>query len=181
MRRCRIYENGVIPHFVTWTITSWLPVFGSRTYCDIITQSLTHCRREKGLLVHAYVIMLTHVHAILAAEAGGDLSAVVRDARKFTAKEIVRQLGVNGNRLFDWVFRDAADKDGRPKGSYQVWQPGTHPEALVTEKFARQKLDYIHSNPVDIGLVSAPEHWWYSSAGFYVNGDGPMEIDPFEL
>ena len=182
MRRYRIIDGGIDPHFITWSITEWLPIFASEQYCRIITDSLAFCRAEKGLLVHAYVVMLTHVHTILSAQDGADLSAILRDSRKFTAKQIVQRLNDDSNRLFDWVFRDAARKDGRPEESYKVWQPGAHPETLVSEKFVMQKLEYLHNNPVRKGLVYAPEHWRYSSAPFYVLGqkDGPLEIDAFE-
>ncbi len=179
----RIVEGGVSPHFVTWSLTEWLPVFSAERYCRIVTDSLAYCRAEKGLLVHAYVVMLTHVHAILAAREGGDLSGIIRDSRKHMAKEIVRQLCEDGNRLFDWVFRDAARKAGRPEGSYKVWQAGMHPETIESIAFAVQKLGYLHDNPVRKGLVWLPEHWRYSSAWVYVSGrnDGPLEIDVLEL
>jgi hypothetical protein len=47
---------------------------------------------------------------------------------------------------------------------HQFWQEGFHPQALEGEKMIEQKLDYIHGNPVQRGLVGAPEHWRYSSA-----------------
>ena len=159
MQRYRIFEGGGDPHFVTWSLMEWLPVFSSDRYCSIITDSLVFCRAQKGLLVHAYVVMLTHVHAILSAHDGADLSAIIRDSRKFTAKQIVLRLLDDGNSLFDWVFRDAARKDGRPQGSYKVWQSQSHPETLLSEKFVLQKLQYLHNNPVRKGLVELPEHW----------------------
>ena len=33
----------------------------------------------------------------------------------------------------------------------------------------RQKLDYIHHNPVKRGYVDQPEHWRYSSARNYAS------------
>jgi REP element-mobilizing transposase RayT len=182
MRRYRIFEGGIDPHFVTWSLVDWLPVFSTNRYCRIMADSLAFCRAEKGLLVHAYVVMLTHMHAILSAGNGADLSAIIRDLRKFTAKQIVQCLQQDGNSLFDWVFRDAARKDGRPQGSYKVWQSQTHPETLLSKDFLLQKLEYLHNNPVRKGLVELPEHWTYSSAPFYVLGrqDGPLEIDALE-
>ena len=53
---------------------------------------------------------------------------------------------------------------------YQVWQEGSHPEAIFTEKFARQKMDYIHMNPVRAGLVETADQWLYSSARAYLLG-----------
>ncbi len=40
---------------------------------------------------------------------------------------------------------------------FQVWQEGYHPEAIFNADFARQKIDYIHDNPLRAGLVAAPE------------------------
>ena len=182
MRRYKIQENGIIPHYITWTITGWLPIFVSHKYYDILTESLKYCRLQKSLLVHAYVIMPTHAHLTLSVQQGGDLVAVLRDSRKFIAKEIVRQLKQDGNSLFDWAFRDAARKQGRPEGSYAVWQPGGHPEVIMSSGFARQKVDYLHDNPVRKGLVWRPEDWRYSSAGQYATGEaGPLEVDVLEF
>ena len=41
---------------------------------------------------------------------------------------------------------------------------------------ARQKLDYIHNNPVEAGSVAEPEHWLYSSAIDYSGGKGLLEV-----
>ncbi|TCL34896.1 hypothetical protein EV691_101338 [Azotobacter chroococcum] len=40
----------------------------------------------------------------------------------------------------------------------------------------RQKLDYIHHNPVRRGYVERPEHWRYSSARNYAGEPGLLEI-----
>jgi putative transposase len=38
---------------------------------------------------------------------------------------------------------------------------------IETEALLRQKLEYIHDNPVKRGYVSDPTHWRYSSARNY--------------
>lgn len=40
-----------------------------------------------------------------------------------------------------------------------------------------QKVDYIHHNPVRIGVVGRPEDWVFSSAGNYAGGKGIIELD----
>jgi hypothetical protein len=40
----------------------------------------------------------------------------------------------------------------------------------------RQKLDYIHHNPVKRGYVDLPEHWRYSSARNYLGQPGLIEV-----
>jgi hypothetical protein len=39
---------------------------------------------------------------------------------------------------------------------------------IMTQSVFKQKLDYIHSNPVVAGLCSYPEDYKYSSASFYI-------------
>jgi len=41
----------------------------------------------------------------------------------------------------------------------------------------RQKIDYIHQNPVKRGYIEQPEHWRYSSARDYVGVDGLLPVD----
>jgi hypothetical protein len=39
-----------------------------------------------------------------------------------------------------------------------------------------QKLEYIHNNPVESGIVARPEDYLYSSATDYAGGKGMVEI-----
>ena len=54
----------------------------------------------------------------------------------------------------------------RPE-TVQIWQQGSQPKLSETEAMLRQKLEYIHDNPVKRGYVSDPTHWRYSSARNY--------------
>ena len=62
---------------------------------------------------------------------------------------------------------------------YQFWQEGSHAELICSEPVIRQKLDYMHQNPVQRGYVDLPEHWRYSSARNYLGLPGLIEIDPW--
>ena len=52
--------NGM--YFFTMTVVDWVDVFTRKRYSDTIIDSITHCQRERGLVVHAYVIMPDHLH-----------------------------------------------------------------------------------------------------------------------
>ena len=161
------------PHFVTCTIVNWLPVFTRGVYLDIITESLSFCRRQKGLLLHAYVILDNHLHLVVSSD---NLSDVIRDFKRHTAKEIL-VAARTGNK--SWLLKQfelfkSAHKD---ESKHQVWQEGVHPQAIMTEDVLRQKIEYIHYNPVKAGLVDRPEYWRYSSARNYLGQDGVLDID----
>ena len=76
--RYRVHEPDRA-HFVTSTITGWLPVLTSPACCEILTGSFAYCWEHKGPLLHGWVIMENHFHAIVSAP---DLSAVLAGRRK---------------------------------------------------------------------------------------------------
>jgi len=51
-----------------------------------------------------------------------------------------------------------------------------HPEWIQNEEMMRQKIEYIHRNPVERGYVDQAEHWRYSSARNYQGMDGLLEV-----
>ena len=64
----------------------------------------------------------------------------------------------------------------RTDRDYQFWQEGVHAELMFNETIMRQ-LWIIFHNPVKRGYVALPEHWRYSSAGFYAGLGGLIEMD----
>jgi hypothetical protein len=48
---------------------------------------------------------------------------------------------------------------------------------VISEAVMREKLDYIHQNPVKRGYVDEPEHWRYSSARNYAGRKGLVDVD----
>ena len=156
-------------HFVTCTIVEWLPVFTSTACCDILISSFEYCRQHKHLKIYAWVIVDNHFHAILAAP---DLSAVLRDLKSFTAAKILEQLATENR---DWLLNQLRYYRGPYKpNEYQVWQEGSHPQAIADDAMMHQKLEYLHNNPVKRGWVVAPEHWRYSSAHEWLGGVQPL-------
>ncbi len=90
----------------------------------------------------------------------GPLRRLSREAERQGAKEFIPR------------FQNAR-KENRAQdvSTYQVWQKGSHPEAIFTETFAKQKIDYIHLNPVRAGMVKTADEWPYSSARAYLLGE----------
>jgi len=53
---------------------------------------------------------------------------------------------------------------------YQIWKREPLSIELLNESMFKQKLEYIHYNPVKAGLCNVPEEYHYSSAQFYLDG-----------
>jgi putative transposase len=173
--RYRIHEEHKA-HFITGTIVEWLPIFTTGAFCEILVQSLLHCREHKGLLIHAWVILDNHFHAVLS---GPDLAKTVRDLKRFTARALLEQIRAESR---DWLLNQLAHycASHKTESDHQVWQEGVHPQAIMSDDMMRQKLDYLHNNPVKRGMVASPEHWRFSSAHEWLEGAIPVfKCDPW--
>jgi len=64
------------------------------------------------------------------------------------------------------LFEKAGAKNGN-NTRYQFWQQHNHPIELNTNEIIDQRLNYLHNNPVEAGVVLSPEDYLYSSAVNY--------------
>lgn len=87
------YKPGedIIPHFVTFTVVGWVDVFSREYYKEIIVNSLAYCQQNKGLILHAWVVMTNHVHLIISTKTN-TISNLVRDIKKFNSKKYLKLL-----------------------------------------------------------------------------------------
>ncbi len=74
-----------------------------------------------------------------------------------------------------WMFERAGKYNPNNK-DWQLWQQDSHPIELYDRKIMEQKLDYVHSNPVEAGFVSSPTDWVFSSARDYAGEKGLIDI-----
>lgn len=78
-------------HFVTFTVVGWVDVFSRKACKQIIIDALQYCTTHKGLVLHVYVIMESHLHLIISADEDSlGLSSIIRDFKKHTSKEILK-------------------------------------------------------------------------------------------
>src|SRR5690606_28372353 len=112
--------------------------------------------------------------------ANEDPSGILRDFKKYTSKQLVKAIidhpGESRKEWLLWMFERAGKKKGNVS-RYQFWQHHNKPIELWSTAVIKQKLDYIHNNPVKAGFVSRPEDWKYSSARNFQDDHSVMEID----
>ncbi len=82
-------------YFLTFTVVEWLDVFTRPRYKDIVVDSLRYCQQSKGLELCAYCLMTNHLHLIARAADGHELSDIVRDFKKFTARRVFEAIVAN--------------------------------------------------------------------------------------
>lgn len=62
--------------------------------------------------------------------------------------------------------------------NYQFWKQDYHPIELNSNKKLKQRLDYLHENPVRSGMVWEPCHYKYNSAlDYYTTEHGLLRIE----
>ena len=171
----KIVDNQY-PYFITSTIIEWIPIFTNSKYCNILINALRFYQKNKNLKIFSFVIMDNHFHLIAMNE---NLSRIISDFKKFTAKEILENLKKDNK---EWILHqfEFYKKKHKIESNFQVWQEGFHPIQISSQEIFNQKVEYIHHNPVRRGLIENPEDWKYSSAGYYLkNKEGVIDIDSF--
>lgn len=173
--------KAVIPgkaYFITITTVHWVDLFTRLDQKMIIVNSLNYCTENKGLEIYAYCIMPSHVHLLCRAQDQEVLATIVRDFKKFTSKKIIETITNRKESRREWLlemFRKSCDHLKRNQ-TYKVWQNGYHAIWVESEKFVRQKLNYIHNNPVKDKIVEHPWEYIFSSAQNYANKEGLVKV-----
>jgi len=158
------------PQFFTATINGWQPLLESNEYKNIIIQSLQYLVAGKRIQLNAFVILNNHLHLIWQAMHGHTLQKVQQSFLKFTAQKIKFDLVKNNPKILEAYKVNSADRE------YCFWKRRSLGIELFSPGAFKQKLEYIHNNPVKAGLCKYPEQYYYSSAKFYHSG-----IDDFEM
>ena len=177
------YKTGddAIAHFITFATVDWVDVFTRNLYRDIVVESLRYCIQQKGMRLHAWIIMSNHVHLIQSAASGFTIMESLRDMKKFTSKQIIKAISDNEKESRkEWMlyrFTQAGKYNSNNK-TFQFWQQDNHPIELFTPAMLKKKLNYLHENPVRAGLVKNPEDYVYGSGGdYFSNRKGLIDIE----
>ncbi len=130
--------------------------------------------------MYAWCIMTSHVHLIIGTH-GEKMENILRDLKSFTSTQLrkaIRDHPQESRREWRlWLMARAGQKNSNnSKSGFQFWQQDNRPIELSTNYMLRQRLDYLHRNPVEAGFVSSPEDYLYSSARDYCGEKGLLEV-----
>ncbi|WP_431291697.1 REP-associated tyrosine transposase [Pedobacter sp. P26] len=175
------FHDSTEIYFVSFAVVGWIDVFTRAVYRDILLGSLSYCRKEKGLKLHAWVIMSNHVHLIISSKEGYLLPNIMRDLKKYSAfrilKEIKESTTESRKEWMLYLFSKAGQQNSNNK-NFQFWRQDNHPIALDPHlDMFDERINYLHNNPVEAGIVANAADYLYSSAIDYEEGKGLIEID----
>jgi len=89
-------------------------------------------------------------------------------------------LGYLKEMRYETSLRKLEHDDWKRNHRYSLWQHDSDVFSIVSESTFRQKVNYIHQNPVHAGLVQRAEEYCWSSARFWSNcptEDEPLRVD----
>ena len=156
-------------YFVTSTAVRHIHLFHQDAIKRIIVDSFHYLRITRQMKLFVFVIMPNHIHIIVHFIGEHPLSDVMRDFKKFTARQIYRHFHAEQNtKVLDLLRREGQIL----KQEYKVWEDDYDARDVFSTKFLQQKMDYIHHNPCQPHwkLVETPEQYLWSTAGFYLDG-----------
>ena len=175
-RKYRIYDQSQA-YFVTFPVVNWVDLFIRDEYKQLFIDSIKYCQENKGLEVYAWCIMTSHVHLIIGTDGTNNLQDTVRDLKSYTSRHLRKEIELHGQESrrewMQWMFGNEGRRNSNNK-DWQLWQQHNHPIELSNPEISRQRLNYLHMNPVQAGFVTDAEHWKWSSAYDYAGGSSGL-------
>jgi len=165
-------------YFISFAVVGWLDVFTRNEYKDLFIESLTYCQKEKGLEIHAWCIMSSHIHLVFRSIKGQKPELLIGDLKRFTSKSIVKAIQDNPRESRKEFLLEFFKNEGKKSSNVnhsQFWRHDNKPIELWSNKVIKQKIDYVHNNPIEAGLVYKAEDYIYSSATDYADLKGLID------
>jgi REP element-mobilizing transposase RayT len=128
-------------------------------------------QQQKRILLFAYVIMPSHLHAIIK-PISDSIEAILQQFGSFTAHTTLKQLRADNQKDLLNLFQQ---KKRDQRHEHSIWQD-IQAKNIYSPDFLWQKMEYVHQNPVakDWRLAADRADYLYSSAGYYDYGRKPI-------
>jgi putative transposase len=135
-------------------------------------KELARVRREFGFQLIGYVLMPSHVHLLISEPAKGTVSTVLQMLKQRVSRKLrLRRKRLDRNQM---GFAFAAGME-LPRA---LWQARFYDFNVYSEGKIKEKLNYMHANPVIRKLAKHPKDWpWSSWGNYYGKEEGLISID----
>ncbi len=147
------YQQSGDYHFITFSCYRRLALLNSDRAKRTFEFELERVSRWYKFYVFGYVIMPEHFHLLVSEPPDDDLRSAIQMLKQHVSRKL-------------------------PHDTESLWEKRYHDFNVHTDRKWREKLRYIHRNPVVRGLVESPEDWSWSSFRHYLTGErGTVEIE----
>ena len=157
-------------YFCTFTCLNWIPLFEITNVYDEIYKWFNLLIKSHHQ-INGFVIMPNHLHLLIyVGDEDKSINTILSNGKRFLAYEIVKRLEEsNNNEILETLANAVTPVEHMRKKKHRVFQPSSDIKPCYNERFLRQKLEYIHANPVKgkWNLATTFEEYRHSSAGYY--------------
>ena len=162
-------------HYITTKTFKNYPFFKNEKCCLILLEELDFYRNKLGFKILGYVVMPDHFHCLIFWD--------VEKYKELTIGKIMQGVkGITSYRVAREIYSHrvgAAILPHLPRRSF--WQKGFYDFNIYTFKKFKEKLNYIHNNPVRVNLCKNPQDYYWSSCNSLENNRGILKIDKIEI
>jgi putative transposase len=159
-------------HFVTFSCYRRRPYLGTRHSRDQFVKALDQVRARWKFSLVGYVVMPEHIHLLMGEPPKGDPSKVLQVLKQKVARDLIAGWQKPPKEQMSSSFSDANTNDEH------FWQRRFYDFNVRSAQKLKEKLDYMHANPVKRKLVLDPKDWPWSSWSFYEKNErGLIAID----
>ena len=164
--RKRLDITGPALVFVTTTVRNWMPLFEDRDCAHQVLRQLEETCQHFRASVTAYVLMPSHLHALLGFTRVEQLSRAMQSFKSLSTRKVRPLISPKWSNVLN---------DG---GNRSMWRPRFDDLVIWSNEQFQIKADYIHNNPVKAGLVEQSTDYPFSSAGDWLLGRlGLIKVD----
>jgi putative transposase len=168
----RYYGRGDL-HFITFSCYRRLPLLRTIHARNLFVRALGAIRERYKFLLVGYVVMPDHVHLLISEPPKSTPSVMLKALKQRVSRDLRGRKRKAASGQLQLPFLN----DGLRLPRF--WQPRFYDFNVYRSYKVREKLEYMHANPVKRGLVKNPSAWMWSSFSFYEKGEpGLVGIDP---
>jgi len=160
-------------YFWTDTIKDWRELLGDDRFKEIVIGCWQDLVKRKKIAIYGYVIMPNHLHVIWEMLEKNGKEMPHASFNKYTSHQFLEILRAESPAQVNQHI-----ENDRPVRLHRFWQRDPLAVMMYSRKMMKQKLEYIHTNPLQEkwSLTGQPEDYRWSSANFYQTG-----IDEFGI
>ena len=153
-------------YFWTSSIKDWKKLLVQDKYKILIVNLLNELVQKELIAVYGFVFMPNHIHLIWEILKKNGKESPLASFQKASSHLIVKDLKANHPNVIPYFSVSESDRQ------FRIWQRDPLAVLMDSTKKVSQKLEYMHTNPLQAhwNLATRPEDYFWSSASFYEIG-----------
>ena len=157
-------------HFITFCCYQRRAFLGSVRARNLAVRSLEQTRARYGFALVGYVFMPEHVHLLVSESDSAPPAKIIQSFKQRVSRALgARKRKRPGQLVLRFPERSAEFR--------RFWQRRYYDFNVYSRAKMKEKLLYMHENPVRAKLVNHPGDWPWSSWCHYYRGEGLLRMD----